>query len=70
MTLCWVVFLVDFKNFRARFGQNSSTMDNNGYTNDAWIKFVTFDPVKWEFHQNVLLKDLIIQYLTNDFFDE
>jgi hypothetical protein len=40
------------------------------YTNDAWLQFVTFDPVKWEFHQNVLLKDLVIQYLSNDSLDE
>ena len=40
------------------------------YTNDAWIQFVTFDPVKWEFHQNVPFKDLVLQYLSNDFLDE
>jgi hypothetical protein len=40
------------------------------YTNDAWIQFVTFDPIKWEFHQNVPLMDLILQYLSNDFLDE
>lgn len=40
------------------------------YTNDAWVQFVTFDPVKWEFHQNVYLKDLVVQYLSNDFLDE
>jgi hypothetical protein len=40
------------------------------YTNDAWVQFVTFDPVKWEYHQNMQLKDLIVQYLSNDFLDE
>jgi hypothetical protein len=40
------------------------------YTNDAWVQFVTFDPVKWEYHQNMHLKDLIVQYLSNDFLDE
>ena len=40
------------------------------YTNDAWIQFVTFDPIKWEFHQNVPFKDLVLKYLSNDFLDE
>jgi len=40
------------------------------YTNDAWVQFVTFDSVKWEFHQNVHLKDLVAQYLSNNLLDE
>ncbi len=40
------------------------------YTNDAWVHFVTFDPVKWEYHENMHLKDLILQYLIHEFLDE
>lgn len=40
------------------------------YTNDAWVQFVTFDSVKWEYHQGMHLKDLIVQYLSDDFLDE
>ena len=40
------------------------------YTNDAWIQFVTFDPVQWTFHQNVKLEDLVIQHLRKDFLDD
>lgn len=33
------------------------------YTNDAWVQFVTFDPMKWEFHQDIKLNDLVMEYL-------
>lgn len=36
------------------------------YTNDAWIQFVAFDPMKWEFHQGSKLNDLVMEYLRND----
>ncbi|HXH75863.1 MAG TPA: hypothetical protein VNJ08_12910 [Bacteriovoracaceae bacterium] len=40
------------------------------YTNDAWIQFVTFDPVKWTFHQDIKLDELVIQYLRKDYLDD
>lgn len=40
------------------------------YTNDAWIQFVTFDPIQWEFHQGIKLEDLVIQYLRKDSLDD
>ncbi len=40
------------------------------YTNDAWIQFVTFDPMQWNFHQDIKLDDLVIQYLRKDSLDE
>jgi len=33
------------------------------------IEFVTFDPPRWEMHQNILLDDLVIQYLRKDSLD-
>ena len=33
------------------------------------IEFVTFDPPKWEMHQNILLDDLVMQYLRKDSLD-
>lgn len=36
-------------------------------TQNETIEFVTFDPPKWEIHQNILLDDLVIQYLRDCF---
>lgn len=36
---------------------------------DETIEFVTFDPPKWEIHQDILLDDLVIQYLKKDSLD-
>ena len=38
--------------------------------NDIWIQFVTFDPVKWSFHQGIKLEDLVMQYLRQDSIDD
>lgn len=35
-------------------------------TQGETIEFVTFDPPMWEMHQNILLDDLVIQYLRKD----
>jgi hypothetical protein len=36
---------------------------------DETIEFVTLDIPKWEVHQNILLDDLVIQYLKKDSLD-
>lgn len=38
-------------------------------TQNETIELVTFDPPKWEVHQNILLDDLVIQYLRKDSLD-
>lgn len=35
-------------------------------TNDTWIEFVSFDIPAWEFHKNLKLDDLVIEYLKKD----
>jgi hypothetical protein len=38
-------------------------------TQGETIEFVTFDPPKWEIHKNILMDDLVIQYLKKDSLD-
>jgi len=40
------------------------------YTNDAWIQFVTFGSLKWAFHENIKLGDLVREYLVKESLDE
>ena len=39
-------------------------------TNDDWIQFVTFRPMKWAFHEGIKLNDLVMEYLQKDSLDD
>jgi hypothetical protein len=36
---------------------------------DEVIEFVTFEDLKWEIHENILLDDLVMHYLKKDSLD-